>query len=84
MSVTQGAPPAQRKEIWEQRWFKWCEVMLVIWGILTLVYAGVVRFSKFAPVANTDAPRWVELILTYFCIPVAVLGLYTFCIALVG
>ena len=86
VSPTQTAPSATEKKIWEQSWFKWCEVLVTIWGLLTPIYAGLQHFLKFAPIwdAGAGAPRWFDLTLTYFCIPVAVLGLYAFCITFVG
>ena len=81
--------PLPEKKIWEQGWFKWCEVLVTIWGLLTPIYAGLQHFWKILPKlpvwdAGAGAPHWFDLILTYFCIPVALLGLYAFCIALVG
>jgi hypothetical protein len=80
--------PLAEKQIWEQSWFKWCEVLVTIWGLLTPIYAAIQHFWKILPTfpvwdAGAGAPHWFDLILTYFCIPVAVLGLYGFCIGLV-
>jgi hypothetical protein len=85
-SPMQTAPSASEKKIWEQSWFRWCEVFATLWGVLTPIYAGLQHFLKFAPVwdAGGGAPRWFDLIVTYFCIPVALLGVYAFCIALLA
>jgi len=79
-------PSATGKNISEQSWFKWCEVLVTIWGVLTPIYAGLEYFWKFAPIwtAHAGAPRWFDLILTYSCFPVAVLGVYVICMVLVG
>jgi hypothetical protein len=82
--VNEPVTPAPRKAVWEQSWYKWCGVLLT--SALTLLYAAAVRVFKTAPIYDngTGTPRWFGLTLTYFCFPVAVLGLYMFCMALVG
>jgi hypothetical protein len=84
-SATDAGTTPGRK-IQEQSWFIWCVIFSTIWGVLTPIYAVLKHFLKWAPVwdAGAGAPRWFDLILTYFCIPVAVLGIYSFSFALVG
>ena len=69
-----------------QAWYRWLGIYNTLWAALVPIYAVLRHFLKWLPVwdAGTGAPRWFDLILTYFCIPVAILGAYSFFAVLVS
>jgi hypothetical protein len=73
--VINGAP---KKKIWDQDWYKWCEVITKVWGLLTAVYAGASKFLIFLPVGTFDGPHWAGVMVYYFLLPISVLGLYMY------
>jgi heme A synthase len=77
-----AAKAAPQKKVWEQDWYKWIEVITKIWGLLTLLYAGASKFFAFLPLGKFEGPRTAGIIIFYVVLPIAVLGLYGFCLGI--